>query len=1138
MSTIDIETINGLNAQAQRLYAALYNVNTILNRSSEIGSTENLENYSALYKALKHNVAQDNKNFPTISKDKLKSLGQFLRYPIHVLHHVAVFQASAIKTLIEVTKTTRTFDLSWNYVFVKPIMNLLSNYIKVTIFANSINGIHKVHTLYEYAYQKVAQREIPIIKACANYSENGPAQLASVLKSVVGELRNLVDSIYPMFKSLSTSIMRLLGSASGTNWSTISISSNPKVLYEAEQQRATFFRYGYLVMMDMSNIIEWFLSYSLLNIKQISEDQSLHDLFKLISSQYPILELQGDYVVSLKEYFEALKKVHKLGSENIDTSGFDQALSSHNIKNRNIRRRRLTLCINECLNAGKGDSGLIAEKFPIVLSLLGYANFEIKSTLSYCNFNPSQQKVYDSEFITLLNALFQLTTYSIRVQGVVRRFTLYNLREFDGPFLESMIRSFQIPQVQYELLLKLIAANKSVDIEKYDKGTKYDISGLLGAINKLMTKFNEYSSDHGILHLSPLFNLISLNYFHVKSAISPSQCILESAPLQKYWAYTKNSFSAMLDQYEHHNAYCLPCLLGIAHYFSLDIDSVCESQFTKMNMDRFVGTTISSIINIIIKWESNYFRYLNELIDQENFSIQSDLKNSGKSKSSDRKRLPTAKPKTKSDTVSPKNAAAEKNEKNSQSLIEIPYGIESTLEKRHHIKNISKTINLIMKTLNLIHEIGTITVHGTKHNLQDQVINGLKNFFPTIFEKLKGTTPDLMERYVENSKTIMNITFASASLNPQLYIKECIGKLFEADVKISDKLVSPGSGQIGIIVKQYQSFFQKYLTEQITSTVYSPVHKAFIPLSNASAFLDKPFSPQFSASLTASTGPSSSKNRSQPVADTSSSAITPVTLTYLKYLYKLIGIKGIVLIDIIAADTVKDILDKLAAKCQPLLPTTENTIPILELQNVEEVMQLYCHAASVLKFRQLIREAIGYDSSSITAKLDPQYKFMAKGITPQYDDVLQTRISSSKFIPVFKNQFFSLLLAGIMNSNYWDRSKYIVQFNAFSDNSHLLTLVSDVCIGATLLTDKEYDYHSKIMGLIRHCYAGIIASTSSEFKSENKKKTSASDQLELFIIIDQFVQNSCYADYSMLEPVVPYQYIRSIYTILLRAINQ
>ena len=138
MTTLDIETINGLNAQAQRLYSALYNVDTILNHSSEIGSTDNLENYAALYKALKHNVAQDNKNFPQLSKEKIISLGQFLRYPIHVLHHVAVFQSTAIKTLVEVSKATRTFDLSWNYVFVKPIMNLLSNYVKVTIFANSI----------------------------------------------------------------------------------------------------------------------------------------------------------------------------------------------------------------------------------------------------------------------------------------------------------------------------------------------------------------------------------------------------------------------------------------------------------------------------------------------------------------------------------------------------------------------------------------------------------------------------------------------------------------------------------------------------------------------------------------------------------------------------------------------------------------------------------------------------------------------------------------------------------------------------------------------------------------------------------------------------------------------------------------
>ena len=236
-----------------------------------------------------------------------------------------------------------------------------------------------------------------------------------------------------------------------------------------------------------------------------------------------------------------------------------------------------------------------------------------------------------------------------------------------------MIRSFQIPQDQYELLLKIIQANKSLDIEKYDKGIRYNISGLLGAIDRLMTMFNKYSSDHGILHLSPLFNLISLNYFHVNSAISPTQCILKSAPLQKYWAYTK-SYKSMLENPEHRDAYCLPCLLGISHYFSLDIDSICESQFTKMNMERFVGATKSSIVEIIIKWEGDYFRYLRELIEQEDSTIKSSL-SSLKRSSSARKDRPVSTTSRKK-TATPSQTPAEKN---SQKIKDLEFGSESTL---------------------------------------------------------------------------------------------------------------------------------------------------------------------------------------------------------------------------------------------------------------------------------------------------------------------------------------------------------------------------------------------------------------------------------------------------------------------------
>jgi hypothetical protein len=37
----------------------------------------------------------------------------------------------------------------------------------------------------------------------------------------------------------------------------------------------------------------------------------------------------------------------------------------------------------------------------------------------------------------------------------------------------------------------------------------------------------------------------------------------------------------------------------------------------------------------------------------------------------------------------------------------------------------------------------------------------------------------------------------------------------------------------------------------------------------------------------------------------------------------------------------------------------------------------------------------------------------------------------------------------------------------------------------------------------------------------------------MMLLLDHFVQRSQYADYSLLEPIVPYHYIRSVYTSML-----
>jgi hypothetical protein len=47
------------------------------------------------------------------------------------------------------------------------------------------------------------------------------------------------------------------------------------------------------------------------------------------------------------------------------------------------------------------------------------------------------------------------------------------------------------------------------------------------------------------------------------------------------------------------------------------------------------------------------------------------------------------------------------------------------------------------------------------------------------------------------------------------------------------------------------------------------------------------------------------------------------------------------------------------------------------------------------------------------------------------------------------------------------------------------------------------------------------------------KKKKEYPYLLMMLLLDHFVQRSQYADYSLLEPIAPYNYIRSVYTSML-----
>ncbi|OHT13329.1 hypothetical protein TRFO_16532 [Tritrichomonas foetus] len=1060
MSIFDIETVNTLNAHANRLYAALYQTNSILK------DDVSLDQYSSLYKAIKNKIPQDNQKFPGLSSDKAKQLGELLRYPVHVIHHVYQFQQATLRTLKVASKVTRTFNLSWNYVFVQPIMNLLTNFVKITLFVNNISDLQKVLTLYEYVYKKVAICEIPILNS-SHLADN----FSATLKVAEEDLEDLFEAIYPLFKSIAGTFQRVLGAGSSYDWSLLNISDNPGTSKAGSNNQ--FFKSDYLLMMDLNNIIDSFLSYSLLNLSLISNDQHLAEVFKLIATQRQTFELHGDFTVSLKDVFEAHKKAVKVND--FDTSSFDEAVIRRGLNNRNFRRRRLAMALNECYNAAKGDPTILALKFPIVMSLLGFASFEIRSTLSSPVLN-----VNEATYTSLLNATFQLTTFTIRAESVIKRFTIYNLREFDGPYLESTIRSFNIPQSEYDVLGKFVSTLKSIDIEKYDDGTRYDLTGLNRQIAKVMTTFNRFSKNNGILHLSPLFNLISLIFYHVKTSISPIKMILEASNLHKYWGYL-NSFKSILNQTDSPDAYCIPCVVGIAHFFAYDRDTLAECPKIKSRVEKYVSDSTKLISKALDGWCKDYFNFLNELSTQETATAVF-AHNQVASKT-------TKKPKK-----------GQQQNLTQQSISDYLLATESVIENRTSLRAISLKITMITKTMSLIHEIGVINVFGQKINIHEIIVNSMKDQIGKLFSTCKFCQPEIMRSQVENAQVVVKMLLNSALVNPQPIISEGTRSLTKADINITDKLVYPGDSKPGHIIQIYQSFFHKYFLEQITQTTYSTVQRTFIPIQpNEKTKKDK-----------------------APVV----TPPPPISRNGLRSLYNLIGIDGMLYIDVDASEIVNDLLKKLADACQPIVPLDEKQGSSIEPQKAEEIIGLFCHIGAILKFRQLMREAIDY------SEIEGRYKFMAKDINPADDIVLQSRIGKNPIVPIYNNANFPLVFASLLSAPYWEKAHYMVQQDCFNDNSHLITLVTDALTGISLNINRTFQYQPRLKKILVQVNHGIRNTPQTD------KKKSGTDTLEMFLLIDHFVKNSYFINYSLLEPVVSYQYIRSIYTLLLRDFQQ
>ncbi|KAH0790521.1 nck-associated protein 1-like [Histomonas meleagridis] len=1056
--SFEIAYVDILNKHGERILAAFYVVHKIL--SEELAEELERKDANDLYKCLKNKMSMTSQKFRHLSEERIQFFGEKLRYVVNVLRHYMFFQQGSLKLLQQAAESSKSFGFSWNYVHIQNIMKLYTYYVKTFLFLNSIQKYEKAISIYSYCYQKKTGHPFEELDKFYFLFFNRSTPLA-----LISDLKMLNPHIFTMFKSVSAVLERILGPSTSFDWSLLNISDNPK----NSQPGSNFFKMEYILMMDLSNIIDWFLSFSIVEIEFLTTDTQILEVFKLIAHQKFLFVLHGDYCIELKTIFESVKKSVKLSQELDFSNLFNINLFDKNRKVRDFRRNRLAMALDEAYNAVSSDPNIYSLKIAVILSLLGYANFEISTSLSF--FKYYKPKQYNNSFLALFVSVYRLATFGFKHQDLIKRFIFFNLREYDSYYLENLMRTFHIPQENYNMLSLFITSLRTLDIQEFDKGKQYDLEGLRMNIERLMSSFNKYSVTNGILHLSPLFDLISLLYFHVNLFISPTDTILRSIPLHTYWSYNQ-VFIEYAHNFQSEDSYAISCFLAFAHYYSIDINTYSEWNEFPNIIQKFVEEILKLIWKSITIWSESFHNgILKELRLQEKISTVEKV-----TQMLEKQNKPNYKTQ----------------QQNESKVLSTLISIESMLENRDLLEPAAKYIGLLCNSMKLINEIGKITIFDNTYNLNEIFIEKSKTLIPFLFDKFKVIHPDKLVESIQSSKYILNLILMSANINPQEIIQKNISDLTYVELVINEKVVDikHDDDQIGFLTQSYVQYYKEFLREKIHKLVYSSTRQCFISNDNVA------------------------------------------TLSALRSLYSVIGINGMVYLDIVASEATKEFMDKLNLIISYEIPSEPSKATFVNnpsaLTHAETVIGYFNHIGCILQFRKLIREAINLDPV-----VYPKYAFMAKDINPDKDIVLQSRIARHSIVKSFSEICFAMYFGALFSTAYWSKVSYIPNEDSLSDNSHLIALTMDAIVGCATNMTKSVPYIRIYNQMLENMQIGIKAGN--VFHQKNKKVNYPF--LTMYIVLDNFVKNSFYADYAMLETVASYNYIRTIYSLMLRKNN-
>jgi hypothetical protein len=1069
MSGFQIEHLTVLNEHAEKLAASLYNMNRYLNESNEkILNTKEIE---ALCKALKDGKTTDQEKFPHLSKDQIMKYGKDLRQPYSVLMHYRNFQTKALDALRDIINDSKHFDISWNYIFVMPTIKLFTNYCRLNLFVNNIENAERVPTVYGYCYKMTTNVE----------DEKSQTLYYTLLerkdyKKLVAEMQQLQDRFFSIFKSNISVLSRILNAGITYTWKELNLNDNPN----PHDKKGVFFRPEYIIMQNLQLLCECYVFFCTICSHVLHDNIQFTHVYYTILAHSSYISLFADFKVSLKSFINKVAIGKGKRGSDLDVFGDVEKAKVELEPLRAFRQRKLAMIMNEYRSGAKYDNTILLNKLAVIHAILGFANFEISNELVMWTEKSSPS------VLTLIQATTDLVFALAKSKEEISRFLIYNFREYDGPYLESEIKSLTLPSSNYSRLEKVVMAFQTIDITEYDNGTSYDLSGLEMTLMREMAAFNYFSKSHGIIHLAPLFCFISAIYYRVNLYQNIETYFLKTCGLYRLWGYN-DAFLKMatieIDEYFSK----VGSLFKLAQLYSNDVHAIGELPDFKEKISKYIDELMQTIMKSVSRKATGLqSNELNELMLQTKPDIAEQYP-------------------AESTRISPKQKIP---------LSHIPVGKESSLVNRMHLTGINQKLDSINSIMTDCINIGKIIIFGKEINIIEEMREEINHVFETFYKGIKFETPFQAEDKINITKIIFENMMSAALMNSTDSYNKCFANLTKIKIQKNEQGKILFDDNLGLITKQFKHIYSNFLENSILTSFFSNTFQMFMSINPENS--------------------NSSQLGSTPA---------------IRVINNLLGLNGVAFLDIIAADTFVNICNKIVnlfestkflEKIASTIESNKNDkTPYAWLQSFskldtienpvfEKFIKLFSQLGGIARFRKLLRTCVDVPST------EKDFYYLSKNITPETDEVINQRLEGSKIIEIVKNKYFGQFIGSIMSSSKWSSIEYIPEHNTFTNNGNLITVGIESIIGCIHSKDQEFNPKDVLQEIIKTGFFAIREG-GNNFAAQNKK--SKFPVFELQLIYDHAIQNSFYLDYSNLEKIIPYQTIRHIYTVVLNRVK-